>query len=768
MNFEFMKNYLAKPNESLWEHTEKLIRNAIKLKEFGYITMGVFKKLEIACRYHDIGKMNREFQQRIKTKSKFNDKNEVGHNLLSGFLVDMEKELLEEDYAKIVYIVVNHHHYYEDNFLAIEENKKMILNKQNEILDILEKDGIDIKRYEKMDRRTQKYIKAQGNQLETRLLKGFLHKCDYAASSGLEIEFKNDFLEDKLNSYFDRKNFKLNKMQTDCQVNKEKNIFVIAPTGMGKTEAAMLWLGNAKGIYVLPLKTAINEIYRRIKDEILQEKSINDHIGLLHGDTFPMYMETLIEKNKKIDELEYQKTLRYFNETKNLSLPITISTPDQIFNFVYHYNGYELKLANLSYSKVIIDEIQAYSADLLAYLVFGLQSLVEAGGKFAIFTATFPPFIKTLLGETFNRNVDAKDIGIKVEDINDRHYDGIPDRHYLEIREGKLKKDDIIEIYKKNEKQKILVVCETVKEAQKNFKELSKDCECKLLHGKFIYKDRKAKESQIMNDGKTFIGGTEKLNDKKVVWIATQIVEASLDIDFDYLFTGIVDLNSLFQRLGRVNRKGKKSIDKPNCFIYKDINENLYMTKDRKKGFIDEKLHDLSVDVIKEKGDGIITEKDKQKLINKFTYEKIKGSQFLDDYKYFYDKVAKGYHNCRDLSEVKKIFRNIISYKAIPRAIYDKDVKNLIKEINVFGEEIKEYHKERNSEEVVSKKIDLTELKQKLNEYCFQANMFDIKDAEQLNVLGEKIYVVEGTYNEDIGYIRGKNGSNKDTRACIL
>ena len=88
-----MKNYLAKPNESLWEHTEKLIRNAIKLKDFGYITMGVFKKLEIACRYHDIGKVNREFQQRIKTKSKFNDKNEVGHNLLSGFLVDIEKDL---------------------------------------------------------------------------------------------------------------------------------------------------------------------------------------------------------------------------------------------------------------------------------------------------------------------------------------------------------------------------------------------------------------------------------------------------------------------------------------------------------------------------------------------------------------------------------------------------------------------------------------------------------------------------------------------------
>ena len=61
MKFEFMKNYLAKPNESLWDHTEKLIKNAIKLLEFGYITEDIFKKLVIACRYHDIGKMNSEF-----------------------------------------------------------------------------------------------------------------------------------------------------------------------------------------------------------------------------------------------------------------------------------------------------------------------------------------------------------------------------------------------------------------------------------------------------------------------------------------------------------------------------------------------------------------------------------------------------------------------------------------------------------------------------------------------------------------------------------
>ena len=237
MKFEFMKNYLAKPNESLWDHTEKLIKNAIKLLEFGYITEDIFKKLVIACRYHDIGKMNSEFQQRIKVKSKFDDKKEVGHNLLSGFLVDLEGELSKEDYEKVVYVVLNHHHYYENNFSAVEENKDLIHNKQNEVLDILRGNGVDIKRYEKMYRRTQKSIENQGDRLETRLLKGLLHKCDYAASSEIAVEVRNDFLEEKIDKYVRRKKFTLNYMQEFCLRHKNENILITASTGMGKTEA---------------------------------------------------------------------------------------------------------------------------------------------------------------------------------------------------------------------------------------------------------------------------------------------------------------------------------------------------------------------------------------------------------------------------------------------------------------------------------------------------------------------------------------------------
>ena len=70
---------------------------------------------------------------------------------------------------------------------------------------------------------------------------------------------------------------------------------------------------------------------------------------------------------------------------------------DQLFNFVFKYQGYELKLTTLSYSRIVIDEIQMYSPDLLAYLIYGLEHIAKMGGKIAIMTATLSPFVKELL-----------------------------------------------------------------------------------------------------------------------------------------------------------------------------------------------------------------------------------------------------------------------------------------------------------------------------------------------------------------------------------
>src|SRR5699024_906775 len=123
----------------------------------------------------------------------------------------------------------------------------------------------------------------------------------------------------------------------------------------------------------------------------------------------------------------------------------------------------------------------------------------------------------------------------------------------------------------------ILVVCNTIKQAQllyEELKELVDENELYILHSKFIRKDRAKKENQILEFGQTF-DKNKKLDKQNCIWISTSIVEASLDIDFDYLFTELQDLNSLFQRLGRVNRKGKKDSSEYNSYVYLQIDSSL-------------------------------------------------------------------------------------------------------------------------------------------------------------------------------------------------
>lgn len=95
--------------------------------------------------------------------------------------------------------------------------------------------------------------------------------------------------------------------------------------------------------------------------------------------------------------------------------------------------------------------------------------------------------------------------------------------------------------------------------------ELSQDENIKndinLFHSGFIKKDRKIKEEEILKFG-------DKNNKSEGIWITTQVVEASLDIDFDVLVTELSDLNGLFQRMGRCYRDRDWSNVGYNCYVF--------------------------------------------------------------------------------------------------------------------------------------------------------------------------------------------------------
>lgn len=662
----------AKPNKSIIEHTNDLLDVLEILWNLGYIKEErIYELIQKACIYHDIGKINKEFQKRVKNKGiKFDENKEVAHNVLSLYFIDESKFNNKEDYLIVSNAVVNHHDYC-DIGLAIREKSDIIEN-------LLE--GLDHKKVKKV---IPAKIASISQDIDAIKIKGYLHKCDYSASSGYTAEYENNFLEKSLENVLnkwklDNQDASWNELQQYCIENKNENIIAIAQTGMGKTEAGLLWISDNKGFFILPIRTAINAIYDRTKKYISSYGgNLEEQLGLLHSSSLEYLLlqsedDKYDDKDEYIDQKEDKEIIEYEKIAKQLSLPINVSTIDQLFDFVYKYPAYELKLTTLSYSKIVIDEIQMYGPDLLAYLVYGLERIVEQGGKVAILTATLPPFVKELL----SKNIKFK--------IKEGGFTDNSKRHNLKILDKRIDSNDICDKYMENEKlnksNKILVVCNSITQAQNLYEEISDILGNKnlhILHSKFIKGQRLSKESEIIEFGKTYKDNkSNELDKQSGIWISTSIVEASLDIDFDYLFTELQDLNSLFQRLGRCNRKGKKDSSENNCYIYTQIDERSFINGDR--GYIDKDIFELSKEAIS-LWEGQISEKEKIELINKYlTMDKIKNSNYITQYKHTYNFIKNLTPDTFKSDEVK--LRNILSKDIIPSPIYHEyngDIKEL-------------------------------------------------------------------------------------------
>jgi len=725
--------YKAKPSKTIREHTDDLLRNLDMLQNLNYIkNQHIYELTKISCEYHDYGKANREFQKRIKNNTKFNENIEIAHNVLSLYFIDKNQFEKIEDYYKVGFAVLNHHNYC-DNLKIIEDEQSKELIKN--LLDDFKVNSITRKITSNINKITKNG--------EAILIKGFLHKCDYSASGDFPIEYKNDFLNSGLNRLLEKwksenNNSNWNKLQQFSKENTNNNILVVAQTGMGKTEAGLHWIGNNKGFFILPLKTAINSIYKRVKEEVLDKDHIESKLALLHSDALSYYNNNIGQ-----DEMDI---MDYHNQSKQLSIPLSISTLDQLFDFVFKYQGYELKLATLSYSKIVIDEIQMYGADLLAYLIYGIKTVNKFGGKIAILTATLAPFIKDWLmtGENpiqFQEQTFINDI----KRHNVKVYDAQIDTNYIYNK--------FLENHEKGISNKILVVCNTVKKAQQIYTELLGKgiSNINILHSKFIKYERDAKEREILEFGKTEIQG-------ECIWISTQIVEASLDIDFDYLFTELSDISGLFQRMGRCNRKGKKSVEEPNCFVFLNIEKNLLTNGN--KGFIDSKIYALSKeallrDVMKD-GIKILTETDKNNIINKYlTTENLKGSDYSRKYHEFLQWIEALEPYEKEKNEVN--FRNIISYDVIPKVIYqehqteiDENSRKLLKIIDP----------QLGKKELEKIKLEKIKLKEEIKKYTVPVGRYDIylKGVETTIKSiplskNEFINVVNSPYNE-LGFIR--------------
>src|SRR5690606_6635228 len=319
--------------------------------------------------------------------------------------------------------------------------------------------------------------------------------------------------------------------------------------------------------------------------------------------------------------------------------------------------GYEKIYATLMYSKVILDEPQSYSPQTLAMIVRALEELTDYGSRFCYMSATQHPFVLEKLSKVAPK-------------IGPFYHDEL--KHKLELRAENIStlKSEIVHRYQAG--NKVLVIVNTVKKSQDLFQELKQEAKAghvELLHAGFIKMHRDRKEESIQHEYK---------KENPVIWITTQIVEASLDIDYDVLFTEIATLDSLIQRMGRVFRRPGRVVlpkDAPNIIVA------CHDPSDR--GHIyDSEIVRLTKDAIANFHERIISESDKQCLIDQvFSEERLRGTKFLRDYYAAYNLLKLGFH-ASSKKEAQRLFREINQVSAIPESVYranERKIEDLLK-----------------------------------------------------------------------------------------
>ncbi len=567
--------------QTLLEHTLDVVKEAIKLIDEETLSL-VAKEIEFdkeklrdliffSAYFHDIGKSTKEFQDAI-----LNGKHSY-HGLYSAsLLLDIEDfEYSDNEYfVNMLFLTVLTHHsifhnglysekkYYNFEFLEDTENffedykvyyehilqKKCNYNFKYEI-ENKEKLFDEINLYLKDDIKNIKNLK--NFRLLYSYVLGILNIADWIASAKFDnftpqIEFNKTFTKDifidKFKTIKRLENLNLKPFQDELS-KCIKSVLVEIPTGEGKTEGALLWAinnirdKNSKIIYTLPTTTTSNKLYERV-EEIFEK----ENCGLVHS-VAKVYLEDIYknESGKVDDNFKSEFLLQ-----KSFNKPITVSTIDGVLKYFINIGRYNIATFNFLNSVIVVDEVHSYDLKLLGFIKRFLELAQELNIKVCLMSASIPNKIKQLLNiDKFTLIKDEKLFNKKANEI-------------IKI-DSNLDEDleTIINHYKSG--KKVLVVRNRIDNSVKTYNNLKDTCEnITLYNSQFKKIDRAKKENEIY----------DKLKENEAyILVATQVVEISLDIDFDVMFSDVAPIDSLIQRFGRVNRhKDENKIGK--IFIY--------------------------------------------------------------------------------------------------------------------------------------------------------------------------------------------------------
>jgi len=343
------------------------------------------------------------------------------------------------------------------------------------------------------------------------------------------------------------------EVEKQFQENADGDIYFIkAPTGSGKSNVAlnlsfhMMEHGGKKLFYIYPLNTLVEQN----RDNLMQlfaEGRAASNIAVVNALT---PLSDWKKKEKDEDSEEYY--LKAVLDRQFLNYPCVLSTHVSFFDILFGMKKESvLGFYQLTNSVVVLDEIQSYPPHLWGEIMLFLQCITKfLRMKVIIMSATLPDL--TILsgnengvvqmpqkaGPYFSNPVFSQRVKISME--------------LLKVESITLEelKDHILQHHGKG--RKVLVEFMTKKSAE-TFFQMMTDCEAVKIPVRCITGD----DSLFTRE--EILAPILKNEMREVLLIATQVVEAGVDIDMDVGYKNISKLDSEEQFLGRINRSCRKN-----------------------------------------------------------------------------------------------------------------------------------------------------------------------------------------------------------------
>ena len=362
-------------------------------------------------------------------------------------------------------------------------------------------------------------------------------------------------------------------------------------TGSGKTEAAvvlagrMMSAGLADGIYIgLPTMATANQMYERVTEfyRALYDTDSQPSVVLAHGkkrfnDTFNRSvsfgkrMSNPVELTHDNPSEAICKTWVGDSNRKALLASVGIGTIDQAMLSILQVKFQSLRLLGLFGKILIVDEVHAYDTYMSNIILELITFHASRGGSLILLSATLPSSIRKQLVCAFR-----KGRGLEFDIPNSNTYPLVTSvgteavlHEDISAAKGRDQSHKLVLLDDENDVIKEILgavyegkcVCwirNTVRDAIDAFDRLEQEVDLEdlqLFHARFALQDRQEIEKDIlMRFGKKSNSDQRK---GRIV-IATQVIEQSLDVDFDLLVSDLAPIDLLIQRAGRQHRHARK------------------------------------------------------------------------------------------------------------------------------------------------------------------------------------------------------------------